>query len=92
MPYENCGWGGGGWGVWLFAALMLLGLALVVLVAIRLLTRPGPGGHIAPWAGPPPGGPGGSGRAHAILEERYARGEIDAEEYRERRRTLDGDG
>ncbi|MFD0449828.1 SHOCT domain-containing protein [Rhodococcus aetherivorans] len=35
---------------------------------------------------PPPG----EGRARQILEERYARGEIDSEEYRERRRVLDG--
>lgn len=91
MPYGNCGWGmNGGWGMWLFAALLLLGLAVLMVLAVRLLSRPsGPGGHFAaPSSTYPP--PPGEGRARQILEERYARGEIDSEEYRERRRVLDG--
>ncbi len=55
----------------------------------------GPGGPGHPWGGPPDG-PDGEGvkpadspelaleRARAILHERYARGEISTEEYRER--------
>jgi putative membrane protein len=36
------------------------------------------------------GGGGGSAQARAILDERYARGEIDREEYLKRRADLDG--
>ncbi|WP_068163279.1 SHOCT domain-containing protein [Rhodococcus phenolicus] len=96
MPYGNCGWGtNAGWGLWLFGALLLIGLVLLIVVAIRLLSRgpSGLGGHLATGPGyypGPPSAPGGPGGARGILDERYARGEIDAEEYRERRRTLEG--
>jgi putative membrane protein len=75
------GYGGGwGWG-WLYGALLLIGLALLVVVAVRLLgsgvRREVPRDE--------------RGRALHLLDERYARGEIDTEEYQERRRAL-GDG
>lgn len=78
------GWGmGNGW-MWLFGLLVLVGLVLVAVAAVRLLG----GGAAAggPEAGPPPA------RARELLDERYARGEISTEEYRERRRALDEDG
>ncbi|MGS2811030.1 SHOCT domain-containing protein [Nocardia sp. MW-W600-9] len=96
MPYENCGWGtNAGWGSWLFGALFLIGLVLLIVVAVRLLSRgpSGPGGHLAAgpgYYGGPATAPVGPGSARGILDERFARGEIDAEEYRERRRTLEG--
>jgi len=60
----------------------LLFLALIV-IGIVLLVR-------GPSAGP---GPGREGRtAGDILDERFARGEIDREEYEERRRALETSG
>lgn len=81
-------WGGGwhdgwGWGHMLFGTLMmiLIGVALVVLVATGIRwagTRSTPGAEdYAPGA-----------RAVDILEQRYARGEIDTEEFEERRRRI----
>lgn len=94
-------WGYGpdmGW-MWLWGVLMLAGIALLVLVAVRLSSggrggfqgsgfnppgQPGPG---APWPGA--GGPGqGRSRARQILDERFAKGELTADEYREQVRVL----
>ncbi|CAN7167319.1 SHOCT domain-containing protein [Arthrobacter sp. LjRoot14] len=95
-------WGYGpdmGW-MWLWGVLMLVGVALLVLVAVRLFSGggrggftgggfnpqgpPGPGG---PWPGA--GGPGqGRSRARQILDERFAKGELTADEYREQARIL----
>lgn len=59
--------------VWLlFAVLLVVG----VVVLVRALTDRGAGG-----------GSGGSS-AMAVLEERFARGEIDREEFEDRRRSL----
>jgi putative membrane protein len=71
---------GYGWGWWVFGMLMMLvfwgGLAALIVYLVR-------------------GGPGrDSGRsapdARAILEERFARGEISREEFEERKRVLEG--
>lgn len=74
---------GMGWG-WLFLALLVIGIVVLVVVLIRLLAG-GVRGR--------PRYPRVTGRnpAREILDERYARGEIDAAEYDERRRRLDGD-
>jgi putative membrane protein len=72
---EHMGYGWGGWMV--FGALhmiaVLLFLALLVWLAVRLAR-----------------GSGAAGRSTAldVLDERYARGEIDREEYQQRRRDL----
>lgn len=74
---------GMGWG-WLFWLLMVVGLILVVVVAVRAL-----GGGITGGAGgdrPP-----ARSRARELLDERFARGDLTIEEYRERLQTL-GDG
>jgi putative membrane protein len=72
------------WWSWLFLVLLVAGLALVTVVLVRLLagTRPG----AAPrWdAAEAPARP----TARDILDERYARGELDAAEYDERLRRL----
>lgn len=83
-------WGYGmdmGW-VWLWGFLTLIGIALLVLLAIRMSSG---GGYAA-------GGRQGSGSqpparsgARQILDERFARGELTVEEYRERLRVL-GEG
>jgi len=74
-------WDGGWWGfgmglVW----LLFLGLIVVgVVLLVRYL-----------WgAGGTPSRPEGN-RALDILDERFARGEIDRQEYEERRRILTG--
>lgn len=82
-------WGyGQGPGWWLWGILLLLGLALLVVVAVRAF-----GGGI--------GGRGGQGQdnrgqetpstARRILDERFARGELTAEQYREQLKVL-GEG
>jgi putative membrane protein len=71
------GWNGAmmGW-FWVWPVLVLAGLVLLGYVAFRL----------APGRGP--AGPTGASTARHILDERYARGEIDDEEYRRRRAEL----
>lgn len=78
---------GAGWG-WLFGALLVAGLVLLIVVVMRLAgggaRARGVVGRVAP--------PGSEeARARQLLDERYARGEISTEEYQERRRVLDQD-
>jgi putative membrane protein len=73
------GWGAGG--MWLGPLFMIIPLALLI-VAIVTLAR---------WMGG--GNANGAGRvrtARDILDERYARGEIDREEYQRRRDDIAG--
>ncbi|WP_307857172.1 SHOCT domain-containing protein [Pseudarthrobacter albicanus] len=75
------GYGYGDMGLmWLWmlgwSVLLLAGLAALVWVIARLAS----GGGRSPDNRP--------GSARSILDERYARGEIDDEEYRTRRETL----
>jgi putative membrane protein len=71
-----------GWG-WLLMTLGMLGFwALVAVLALTLLRRPG-----QPDQQPPPDQPPRPG-AEDILAERLARGELDPEEYRQRLQTL----
>jgi len=77
------GWGGGWYGMILGPLFMILVLALVIAVAV-LLVR---------WLGGPWHGTAShqvpSGRTPLdILKERFARGEIDKDEFEERRRVL----
>lgn len=87
-------WGYGqgmGW-MWLWGPLLLIGVLVLVLLAVRAA-----GGGIRGGYGPrnpdgygPSATPGGS-RAREILDERFARGELTAEQYREQLRVL-GEG
>ncbi|NIH98791.1 putative membrane protein [Mycolicibacterium fluoranthenivorans] len=83
MMYDGWGWGGMGSGGWiLMTVLMVLFWAAVitaVVLAIRYLTGPR---HTS--AHPPGSGPA---RAEGLLAERFARGEIDEDEF-QRRMTL----
>ncbi len=67
----------------IFGSFMMVllwgGIILVIVLAVRWL-----GGGSPPAAGSPPTG----SKALAILEDRFARGEIDKEEFEERRRLL----
>lgn len=65
------GWGGG-W-MWVWGALMMVIVAVAIVWLVRA-TASGQRGSIS----------SGSDRARAILAERYARGELTTEEYRER--------
>ena len=62
---------------WIWPVLMLAGLILLGYVAYRLVQGRSEGGSSA-----------GPSSARQILDERYARGEIDEEEYRRRREEL----
>jgi putative membrane protein len=82
-------WGYGwdmGW-MWLFVPLTLIGIVLLVLLAVRLVgggvSRGGPAG--------PSTGVGGRSRARQILDERFARGDLTAEQYREQLHVLGED-
>ncbi|BDM69359.1 hypothetical protein HEK616_28460 [Streptomyces nigrescens] len=74
------------WGWLAMSVSMILFFALLILIVVlivRALSRSGPlhNGHPAPRGGPSP---------EQILAERYARGEIDEEEYHRRLATLRG--
>jgi putative membrane protein len=79
---------GPGWGMglmWLFWLLLVLGVVLLAVVVVRAV-----GGGVTREDRS-----GGSqverSRARQVLDERYARGELSTEEYRERLRVL-GEG
>ncbi|MHB8647521.1 MAG: SHOCT domain-containing protein [Thermomicrobiales bacterium] len=59
--------------------LFMAGIIAVIVYAIRGFSR-------NEWSGPPRGP--AEDRALALLRERYARGEIDHDEYEERQRRL----
>jgi len=89
MPGFHGAAGAGGIGVlalvW-FALMvaLLVGVIALIVLGIRWLVR-----HMEP--GPPAAtGRPGDDSALALLRERYARGEIDATEFEERKRTLGG--
>lgn len=73
----------GGWHGWFLGPFMMLVFLVVAVVAVVLLVRwlSGPG-HQPPHHGTP------GKTALDILKERFARGEIDRQEFEERRRLL----
>lgn len=74
------GWGGG-WYAMIFGPLFMI-LVIAAIVALVLVLARSLGGS---WHAPPPP----AGRMPLdILKERFARGEIDKQEYEERRRVL----
>ena len=78
--------GGGGWLMFLFGLLVLAGLVLLVVWAVRALS-----GHEKTGAGAPPAPPAGShDEAIAIAKRRLANGEITPEQYQEIVKTLTG--
>ncbi len=83
------GMAGGFIGVWLLWFLILAGIGVLVYAVVRLAQArkhdEAPAAPAVPAAAALP-----ASSARAILEERYARGEIDTEEFNERRQALDG--
>ncbi|MDX1609816.1 MAG: SHOCT domain-containing protein [Halofilum sp. (in: g-proteobacteria)] len=75
-------WGGGAG--WIFGPIMMLLFLVIIVAAVVLVVR---------WLGDTGGGGGLSSRKSAsaleILEERFARGEIDEEEFRKRKNALE---
>ena len=67
------GWDGG-W-MWLWGTLMMLTWVAIIAAAVWLIIRS-------------VRGDGDSRRAREVLDERFARGELTVEEYRERREAL----
>jgi putative membrane protein len=75
--------GGAGW----FMVLLMLVLVVAVVVAVIAIMR----GTVRTPAGPGVPAPRGAD-PRAILQERFARGEIDEQDYRARIRALDDTG
>lgn len=76
--YGNMGW------AWGYGLIALAGVILLIYVVVRLASKksvnteaPTPSSHAAP------------SDAKRILEERFARGELTAEQFREQLRVLD---
>ena len=86
--FDCGGWmgmmGSGGWMVFgILLTLALLALAVLGIWALIVWLR-----NNRTSAGTP--APGGHSRAREMLDERYARGELTTEEYRERLEALGG--
>ena len=87
QPGPGCGpcgmWDGGWYGMFFGPIMMVLFVAALVTVVVLLVRWLGGTSHGQAW--PPP-----SGKTPVdLLKERFARGEIDKEEYEERRRILE---
>lgn len=83
-------WGNGygmGWG-WLFGGLILVGLIVLIVVVVLVVIRSGSAGRTVPNT---PGTAGASRTPREILDERYARGELTTDEYRERVQAIRSD-
>ena len=78
-------WGNGamGWS-WGFGLLAIVGIAILVYVIIRLSTKNAERGP----SSSPRSAPTDLTSAQKILDERFARGELTAEQYREQIRVL----
>lgn len=78
--------GPGGWG-WIMGPLMMIVVLAVAVTVVVLIVR-WLGGHTNHPQQPPASGRTGESPLE-ILEKRFARGEIDREEFEERRKMLE---
>jgi putative membrane protein len=75
-------YGGGGWGHWFFPLLILIVVIFVMrMISYRLGWRGG-------WHGHYPHGHGHGDSALDILRQRYARGELNKDEFERMRKDL----
>jgi len=70
-------YGWSGWGMWIMGPVILLLIVWLVVWLVRDTVGATPAPH------------SGTGSARGILDERFARGEIDRDEYQERLSTLE---
>lgn len=77
--WDHMGWWGMGWS-WVFLILIVVGIVVLIVVLVRVFAARDP--RQAPHRTE-------INRARELLDERYARGEIDTTEYDERRQRLD---
>lgn len=84
MWYHDSGWSGGGW---LLMGLVMVAFWALVITAVIWAVRSSGSRHQGPLAAPPWPQPGLGARQ--ILDERFARGEINEDEYRQRRGVLE---
>jgi len=84
QTYDHPHMWGGGWGMMIFGPFMMIAVIVAIIVVAVLLLRWLSGDHIGP--GLPPRG--AKTAPLDILKERFARGEIDKEEFEERKRLL----
>ncbi|MFQ5955395.1 MAG: SHOCT domain-containing protein [Kiloniellales bacterium] len=78
-------WGGWGWPGMIIGPLVMIAVLAVIIAVAVLLVRWIVG---APAAAPPPMAGPPAKTALDILNERFAKGEIDKEDFEERRRLL----
>lgn len=89
--YDGYGNGYGMSGMWVFGLLGLLLLAGIVLLAVIAIRAGRESGSRAVGASSGPQSPQRDS-PREVLDHRYARGEVETEEYRERVRTLSDSG
>ena len=77
--FQRHGHMGRGWGFMMFGSLMMVLVVAAIVVIVVVLVR---------WIGGRGQAERGAKAALDILRERFARGEIDAAEFEERRRVL----
>ena len=75
---------GGFWLSWLFGALIVLGIVIIAVVVVRAKV----GGFSGQGSARVDNRTKENGHARAILDERYARGELTSEEYQPRLEAL----
>jgi putative membrane protein len=77
------GYGGWGWGGWGFGLLHMLGFWILLIVAVMLIVR-----WLGGMSGRPDIGHAPHETALEVLKKRYARGEINKEEFESKKRDL----
>ncbi len=90
------GWGNqsyGMWGMWGFGGMiMMIFFWAIIIIGAILIIRYFTAGHGGISAGQSAGSIAGERDPMEILRERYAKGDIDTDEFEERKRILEGGG
>jgi putative membrane protein len=90
------GWGNQGYGMWGMGGfgmmIMMVFFWAIIIIGAILIIRYFTAGHRGIVPGPGGGSVTPDRDPLEILRERYAKGEIDTQEFEERKRTLEGGG